>query len=290
MKKRFYIIPILLVMSLFVYACMLGCGGGGGGDSSSDPVPTDTPISDFYNLVIVQSDESVRCGVTSNNELTGDYEVAPPGERNYEMSPFSFNARVENYFYGIQVNQASGISNHTLYNPAQIRFYRDFSGSDAPENPTGLYTFVNDEEFNTMTNNFEYPNEIRIESPQEGDEIEAGTSFQIKWSSDNGDYRYFVVVEYVEATEEGIIPTAWSSDDFRSLNWADPLSIYSFMTGKTTTDRDIYVPAAIFTTTGAVDITIYGFLPEKFAWDSASDVGYEILAMGKKTVRVNITP
>jgi len=288
MKRKFYIVSILMVLALFTFICILGCGGGGDGGSSSDPTPTDSPISDFYNLVIVNSDESVRCGVASNNELSGDYQVAPPGERNYEMSAFPFNARVDDYFYGTQVSQASGISNHTLYNPLQIRFYRDFAGSEAPENPTGLYTFVNDGDFNTMTNDFDYPDEIRIESPEDGDTIEAGTSFQVKWSSDNSDYRYFVVVEYAEVSDEGIISTAWSSDDFRSLNWADPLSIYTFMTGKTTTNRDISVPAAIFTTTGAVDITVYGFLPERFTWDASSDVGYEILVMGRQTVRVNV--
>jgi hypothetical protein len=158
------------------------------------------------------------------------------------------------------------------------------------ENPKGFYTFVNNGDFNNMTNDFDYPSQISIESPSDSEEIEAGSSFKVKWNSDESQYRYFVVVEYAEADSTGTIPVAWSSDDFRSLNWADPNSIYYFMISKTTADREVYVPAAIFTTQGAVNISVYGFLPDKFVYDSESEVGKEIMIMGKKTIRVKMVP
>lgn len=280
---------ILLILTLLIPLCIWGCGGGGGGGGSSDPDPTETPLADYYDLVMVQSDGSISANIASTNVMSGDFEVAPPNDRDYTMSEFPFNVTIQDYYYGTQVSQASGISNHAFYYPPQIQRNRDFSSGEAPENPTGLFTFVNDGEFKTFTNNFDYPREIKIEYPEESEYIEAGRSFQIKWNSDEGNYRYFVVVEYAELSDDGMISKAWSSDDFRSLNWADPSSIYMFMYNKTTTDKEIYVPAALFTTPGIVNITVYGFLTDKFEWDASTKIGYEVLSLGKKTIRVNIT-
>ena len=276
---------IAVILSLFIW----GCGGGGGGESSPEPTISYSPVADYYNLVILHSDKSLRCGVASNNALDGTYEVAPPDDKNYEMNAFSYNAKIEKYYYGTDVNQASGTTNHTLNNPRQIRRYKDFSGGNAPESPKGLYTFVNDGDFNTFENsNVEYPGEIRIQEPAENEEIESGRSFTIRWEGDDSEYLYFVLVEYAEVSEDGIIEKAWSSEDFRSLNWADPLSVYTFISAKTLTKKEISVPAALFTESGAVNITVYGFLPNKFEYDSLSKVGYELLPMGKQTVRINI--
>ena len=292
MKPKFRSLLILCFVALLTSLAFWGCGGGSdGGSSSPEPTVSYSPVADYYNLVWVRSDKSLRCGVASNNEIDGDYEVAPPEDKNYTMGQFAYNAKIEEYFYGTEVHQASGVTNHTLHNPRQIRKYKDFAGSNAPEDPRGLFTFVNDGDFNTINNeDVEYPKEIRIQEPADGEEIEAGRSFKVRWEADDSEYLYFVMVEYAEVSNDGTITRGWTSEDMRSLNWADPLSIYSFIAGKTLTDKEISVPAALFTTQGAVNVSVYGFLPNKFRYDSVSKVGYELLPMGKQTVRINIVP
>lgn len=292
MKPKIRSLLILTFVALLTSLALWGCGGGSdGGSSSPEPTISYSPVADYYNLVWVRSDKSLRCGVASNNEIDGDYEVAPPEDKNYTMGQFAYNAKIDEYFYGTEVHQASGVTNHTLHNPRQIRRYKDFAGSNAPEDPRGLFTFVDDGDFNTLNNeSVEYPKEIRIQEPFDGEEIEAGRSFKIRWEADDSEYLYFVMVEYAEVADDGTITRGWSSEDMRSLNWADPLSVYNFMAGKTLTDKEISVPAAIFTTQGAVNVSVYGFLPNKFQYDSVSKVGYELLPMGKQTVRINIIP
>jgi len=288
MKKDSSRFPVIFFIAAVIMMFMWGCAGSSG--DSGGVTPTPTPASDFYNLVIVNSEKSVRCAVAANNDLYGDYEVAPPEQKNYPMDSFPVNLQIADYYYGSEAKHASGISDHTLQTPKTIKYYLDFPSSLGLDDPRGLYTFVNDGEFNNITGEFEYPSQINIESPSSGQEIVAGSSFKVRWNSDEGNYLYFVLVEYAEADETGTIPVAWSSDDFRNLNWADPNSIYYFMISKTTTDKEVYIPAAIFKTQGAVNITVYGFIPDKFVYDSESDVGKEIMVMGKKTIRVKMVP
>lgn len=290
MNRKTLKIAMFLMVGFLIPLFLLGCGGGGEGGSGHDPMPTVSPFVDFYNIVKIQSDQSIFCGVASTNVIDGDYQVAPPNDRNHLMTEFPFNARILEYFYSPRIVQASGISNHAFFYPQQIRRHKTFSAFEAPEDPRGLFTFVNNNSFNTIENRFEYPREIRIETPSEGESIQAGRSFQVKWDSDEDDYHYFIIAEYAEVSADGLISRAWSSDDFRSLNWADPASIYLFMLNKTTRDKEIYIPAALFTSTGALNITVYGFIPEKFQWTADSQAGGEILAVGKKTIRVNLTP
>ncbi|MCE1245396.1 MAG: hypothetical protein LWY06_01995 [Firmicutes bacterium] len=291
MKKNGSRFPVIFFIVIALMTFMWSCAGSKGDDGGGvSPSPTYTPIADFYNLVIVESEKTVRCGVTSNSDLTGDFQVAPPEMRNYTMDTFPVNLKIADYYYGAQAEHATGVSDHTLETPKSIKYYLDFPSSMGLDNPKGLYTFVNNGDFNNITGDFDYPSQINIESPSESEEIQTGKSFKVKWNSDEGEYRYFVVVEYAEADDTGTLPVVWSSDDFRNLNWADPNSIYYFMVSKTTTDKEVYVPAAIFTSQGAVNITVYGFLPDKFVYGADSDAGKEIMIMGKKTIRVKMVP
>jgi len=71
MKHKIQTIAMMSIIALLSCFLIWGCGGGGDdGGSSPEPTVSYSPVADYYNVVMLYSDKSLRCGVASNNDLS----------------------------------------------------------------------------------------------------------------------------------------------------------------------------------------------------------------------------